>query len=402
MGNRLSRDAKAMRPSPIRALAKITADKRIISLAGGHPSPDSFPVDDIGKVIADLSRSISARELQYGMTAGNLDLRREIVGILAERGVDTALEQVFLCSGSQRGLDLIGRVLLDPGDTILVEIPTYPGAIACFRNLQAEMVGVPQDENGLKTDVLQKTLEKLRQDHRRPKLIYTIPNFQNPSGATMSVERRAELAEIAAREGLYVLEDDPYCDLYFHENVRDSLRPVAALGKGEVIYLSSFSKILAPGLRTAFISGPKDLIEIIELAAQASDLCSSTLDQNIVLELIRNGALKHSIGRIRQLYEGRATALLAALKASMPQSVEWNEPRGGFFLWVRMPDSIDAEEMLERAVKRGVAYVPGAHFCVDGSGRSEMRLCYSKESPERLREGAELLAQTIKETLQKS
>lgn len=399
MGNRLSRDARAMRPSPIRALAKVTAEKRIISLAGGHPSPDSFPIDDVSEVIAKISKSLSAQQLQYGLTLGNLDLRKETAGILAERGIKTDLANVMLCSGSQRGLDLIGRVLLDPGDTILVEIPTYPGAIACFRNLQVEMVGVPQDEHGLKTDVLQKTLDKLRQDHRRPKLLYTIPNFQNPSGTTMSVERRAELAEITAREGLYVLEDDPYGDLYFNEDEKDSLKPVAALGKGEVVYISSFSKILAPGLRTAFINGPKELIDMLDLAAQASDLCSSTLDQAIVYELVRSGALKRSIDRIRKLYRDRAEVFLKALEKSMPDDVLWNKPRGGFFLWAKVPNSIDAEEMLEDAIKRGVAYVPGVHFCVDGSGKNEMRLCYSKEPAERLREGAGLLADTITQAL---
>jgi 2-aminoadipate transaminase len=222
-----------------------------------------------------------------------------VKGILAERGIEVPIERVLLCSGSQRGLDLIGRVLLDPGDTILVEVPTYPGAIACFRNLQAEMVGIPQDENGIRTEILQKTLERLRQDRRRPKLLYTIPNFQNPSGATLSSERRAELAEIAAREGLYVIEDDPYGELYFDDADKDQMRPVTAHGTEELIYLSSFSKILAPGLRTAFMTGSKELIEVIELAAQASDLCSSTLDQKIVLELIRGGHLSRSIKRIR-------------------------------------------------------------------------------------------------------
>jgi len=399
LASRLSRDARAMQPSPIRALAKVTADARIISLAGGHPSPDAFPLENIRALMAEMSSSLTSDALQYGLTAGNPDLRREVAGIMSDRGVTTSEEEILLCSGSQRGLDLIGRVLLDPGDTILVEVPTYPGATACFRNLQVEMVGVSQDENGLRIDLLKRTLERLREDHRRPKLVYTIPNFQNPSGATLSLERREELAEIAEREGLYIIEDDPYGELYFEAGERQSMKPVAAQGKGEVIYISSFSKILAPGLRTAFIRASSDLLGTIELAAQASDLCSGTLDQYIVLELIRRGDLDQVLERIRHLYKERAQALQTALERSMPEGVEWNRPRGGFFLWVRLPDSLDTEKMLEDAVARGVAYVPGKHFCVDGSGVNEMRLCYSKESPDRLAAGAALLAETIKDWL---
>jgi 2-aminoadipate transaminase len=397
--NRISRDAKAMRPSPIRALAKVTADSRIISLAGGHPATDSFPLEDISKVLAVISSSLTAGELQYGQTAGNAELRKEVVGILAERGIEVPTEQVLLCSGSQRGLDLIGRVLLDPGDTVLVEVPTYPGAIACFRNLQAEMVGIPQDDDGLRTDVLKKAIERLRKDRRRPKLLYTIPNFQNPSGTTLSMERRSEMAEISAREGFYIVEDDPYGELYFDDADKGLMRPITAFGKGESIYISSFSKILAPGLRTAFLTAPKELLNLIELAAQASDLCSSTLDQKIVLELIRGGQLRESIQRIRELYKSRASAILQALKERMPKGVTWNTPRGGFFLWLRLPDLIDSAEMLEEAIKRGVAYVPGTSFCVDGSGKSDMRLCYSKESAERLNQGVSLLAETIEARL---
>ena len=399
MADRFSRDARVMQPSPIRTLAKITADEKIISLAGGHPSADSFPMDEIRDVLAGFAEKATSATFQYGQTAGRMELREEVAGIITERGIEASAADVLLCSGSQRGLDLIGRVLLDPGDTILVEVPTYPGAVACFRNLQAEMVGIPQDEHGLRNDALQRTLERLRQDRRRPKLLYTIPNFQNPSGATLARERREELVEICQREGVYILEDDPYGELYFDEADRPNMRPLAAVNKGEVIYLASFSKILAPGLRTAFIHAQPDILERLELAAQASDLCSGTLDQALVLELIRRGSLSSSIGRIRGLYKEKADALLKALEREMPTEANWNKPRGGFFLWMRLPDSVDTEKMLKKAIKRGVAYVPGVHFCVDGSGSDALRLCFSKEPPERLDAGAALLAETIKEQL---
>ena len=399
MADRFSRDARVMQPSPIRALAKITADEKIISLAGGHPSADSFPMDEIRSVLARFAASATPATFQYGQTAGRAELRAAIAGILKERGIEAAAGDNMLCSGSQRGLDLIGRVLLDPGDTILVEVPTYPGAVACFRNLQAEMVGIPQDEDGLRTDALQRTLERLRQDHRRPKFLYTVPNFQNPSGATLSRGRREELAEVCQREGVFIVEDDPYGELYFDEADRPKMLPIAALGKAEVIYISSFSKILAPGLRTAFIHAPADILERLELAAQASDLCSGTLDQALVLELVEGGALARSIGRIRGLYKSKAEALLTALEREMPDGVEWNKPAGGFFLWMRLPDTFNCEAMLSEAIERGVAYVPGKHFCVDGSGADALRLCFSKEPPERLDRGATLLAETIKAEL---
>jgi len=394
-----SRDAGAMRPSPIRALAKITADPVIISLAGGHPSPDAFPLGRIGEILAGMANNLDPASLQYGPTAGNAELRREIVGLLGGRGIAAGDEEVILCSGSQRGLDLLGRVLLDPGDAVLIEVPSYPGAIACFRNLRARLVGVQQDEDGLRIDELESVLRGLRDEGVRPKLLYTVPTFQNPSGATLAADRRLELLEISRREGFMILEDDPYSELYFDEGGADGIRPIAAADAGDVIYLSSFSKILSPGLRTAFIRGPRELIARVELAAQACDICSSSLDQQIVLELCRGDFLPQHLAGVRRLYSEHGEALLAALDESMPQGVEWNRPRGGFFLWMRLPERIDAEEMLGLAIERGVAYVSGRHFCVDGSGRNALRLTFSKESPERLQEGAKILANVIRDEL---
>jgi 2-aminoadipate transaminase len=392
-----SKDARAMAPSAIRALSKVTADPAIISLAGGHPSADSFPAEEVKRILAELSRELDVGVLQYGATAGHPGLRREILGILTERGIRARGEELILCSGSQRGLDLLGRVLLDPGDAVLIEVPSYPGAIACFRNLRVEMTGVPMDGQGLMVDRLEEVLHRFRGQGRRVKLLYTIPNFQNPSGATLSLQRRAAVAELARREGFLILEDDPYGELYIEDGEREKLRPIASISGSPVVYISSFSKILAPGLRTAFIWGPPAIISKLELAAQASDLCSSTLDQRIIYEYCRTGGLARALPRIRTLYREHGEALLAALEENMPQGVEWNRPRGGFFLWMRLPAGLDADAMLQAAIARKVAYVPGRPFCVDGSGANELRLSFSKEPPERLRLGAQALAETIRE-----
>jgi 2-aminoadipate transaminase len=394
-----SRDARVMAPSAIRALSKVTADPAIISLAGGHPSADSFPAEEIKRILAELSRDLDVGLLQYGATAGHEGLRREILGILLERGIKAGGEELILCSGSQRGLDLLGRVLLDPGDIALMEVPSYPGAIACFRNLRVEMMGVPQDGEGLVVERLEEVLGSLRSQGRRVKLLYTIPNFQNPSGATLSPQRRAAVAELARREGFLILEDDPYGELYFEDGEREKLRPIASISGSPVVYISTFSKILAPGLRTAFVWGPPTVISKVELAAQASDLCSSMLDQRIIYEYCRTGGLRRALPRIRTLYREHGEALLGALEESMPKGVEWNRPRGGFFLWMRLPAGLEAEEMLQAAVARKVAYVPGRPFCVDGSGANALRLSFSKEPPERLRQGAHALAETVREQM---
>lgn len=394
-----SRDAEAMKVSPIRALAKVTADSSMISLAGGFPSPESFPIREIKEILFGITGDLKPGVLQYGQTLGYDGLRNEVVNIMKKRGVASKLDEVMICSGSQRGLDLIGRILLDPDDIVIVEVPSYPGAITCFRNLRARMVGVPQDSGGMRVDLLEETLERLGPEGKRVKLIYTIPNFQNPSGATLAPDRRRDLIELAHREELLILEDDPYGELYFREQDRELLRPLAAMTSDRLVYISSFSKILAPGLRTAFIRGPVEIISRLEMAAQASDICTSTLDQQIIYEYCRRGLVEKSMDKIRSLYRRNGATLLTALEKTMPEGAEWNEPRGGFFMWMRLPEVINTEEMLQEALKRNVAYVPGKPFCVDGSGSNELRLTFSRETPERLEEGAQKLAETIKEQL---
>jgi 2-aminoadipate transaminase len=389
-----SRDALSMEPSPIRELAKLAAKPGVISLAGGQPSEEAFPLEEIREVMAGLVSKLPARALQYGLTKGDEELRETAVGMMARRGIEAKRGEVILTNGSQRALDLIGRILIDPGDAVITEMPTYSGAIACFHNLRARLIGVPQDEHGLRIDQLEGALERARAEGLNIKLLYLIPTFQNPSGATLSPERRKELVDLSRRENLLILEDDPYSELFFDEE--PPALPLASLLPENVLYLSSFSKILAPGLRTAFLKGPVELIRAIELAAQASDLSAGTHDQRLILELCRSGVMRRSIENARHFYRGQRGTLLNALEEFMPASISWNKPRGGFFTWVTLPPTINTDKLLEGAIKQGVAFVPGRHFFVDGSGLNTLRICYSEQPAERLRQGTAALASAIR------
>ena len=389
----LSRDARRMRPSPIREIAKIVRNPKIINLAGGQPSAESFPLEEIKGVLAELVDKLPPDVLRYGLTAGDSDLRDEAIRMMAERQVEAEADEVILTNGSQRALDLIGRVLLDPGDVVLTELPTYSGAIACFRNLRARLEGVEMDGDGLRIDRLVRRIERLKAEGARIKLLYTIPTFQNPSGATLSAERRKEIAEIAERENFIVLEDDPYSALYFGDE--QPPKPLAAISR-RTVYLASFSKVLAPGLRTAFVRGPKELIRKIEVAAQASDLSAGTLDQRLILELCRGGVLRRSIEKARVFYREQRDHLLKAMNEFMPKGITWAEPKGGFFTWVTLTGDINSEGLLPKAVEQGVAYVPGPHFCVDGSMAGALRLCFSEEPPQRLKQGVAALTTAIR------
>ena len=389
----LSRDARRMRPSPIREVAKIARDPRIVNLAGGQPSAEAFPLEEIKGALSELVAKLPPEVLRYGLTAGDTELRDEAVRIMAERSIEADPDEVILTNGSQRALDLIGRVLLDPGDVVLTELPTYAGAIACFRNLRARLEGIEMDADGMRVDRLERRIARLKAEGVRIKLLYTIPTFQNPSGATLSPERREEIAKIAERENLVVLEDDPYSSLFFDD--KEPPAPLAAISR-RTVYLASFSKILAPGLRTAFVRGPRELVRKVELAAQASDLSSGTLDQRLILELCRSGVLRNSIEKARLFYREQRDYLLKALDELMPKGIKWAVPKGGFFTWVTLTGDINSEGLLGKAVEQGVAYVPGPHFCVDGSNAGSLRLCYSEESPKRIKQGVAALSTAIR------
>ena len=339
--------------------------------------------------------------LQYGPTRGYRPLVEAIAAIMASRGAPTAPDRLLVTTGSQQGLDLVARVLLDPHDVILVELPTYTGAISAFRNVQAEMVGVRQDADGIDLAELDDTYARLQQEGRRARLLYVVPNFQNPTGLLIGRAKRAALLDWAERRDVLIVEDDPYRDLYFEDSATEAdVRPIRADdASGRVIYLSSFSKTLAPGFRVAWIDAPPAVSAKLEIAKQAADLCTGELDQRIVYEACRRGILDRQAPLLRRYYQHKRDVMVRALTREFGGDVTWPPPRGGFFLWATLPAPINADAMIARAVEHGVVYVAGEAFFVNGSGRHFIRLSFSAPTPDRIEEGVRRLAAAIREEL---
>lgn len=386
-----SASAKGFRPSAIRALAPLMNDPNVISFAGGAPSPQTFPAETIADVAARVIRESRNVTLQYGPTRGLQSLREAVVAISRARGIDCALDDALVTTGSQQALDLVARVLLDPGDVVMVELPTYIGATSSFHAARARLVGVAQDDEGIVPESLEATARSLRDEGARLKLLYVIPNFQNPSGRVMTQARRARVLELAQQYGFLVIEDDPYGELVFDGGI--DTRPMKRGDReGRVIYLGSFSKVLAPGLRCGWIIAAPQLATKFEQAKEAADLCSGMLDQSIVAAFVVAGELPAQIERVRAFYRARREVLLDALKEHFTKHAVWTDAKGGLFTFLTLRADVDTGEAIRRAIGEGVAYVPGAPFFVDGSGRNTMRLTFAKEPDDRMRTGVARLA----------
>jgi len=382
----LSAVGRRLQSNAIRKLTKLLGNREVISLAAGAPSFETFPVEELAEISARVLRDHGKFALQYGPTRGIAGLVEAVAGILRSRGIEeAATSEIVMTTGSQQGLDLISRVLLDPGDVVLVELPSYIGGIIALYNAQAELIGVRQDDDGIVTSDLREKLDRLRADGRRVKCIYTIPNFQNPSGVTLAAARRTEVVEVAEQYDLLIIEDDAYFDLHFEEGSR--LTPLAALCPDRVIYLGTFSKVLAPGLRSAWLRAPEPLATKVELAKEGADLSSSMFDQAIVMESIRDGLIERRLPELREFYRIRRRAMLEALESFAPSDSRWTKPMGGFFILMQLAAGTDAGAVLPEAIESGVAYVPGQSFFVDGSGANTLRLAYSKEPPEAIEDG---------------
>lgn len=390
---------RLLRESPIRQMGTVLASSReVISFAPGYPAEESFAWDEFRAIADDLLRGHSEDLLQYGPTRGYRPLVDAIVAIQKARGMDVTPAQVIVTTGSQQGLYLIARALFDPGDVVLVELPSYTGAIGAFKGFGADLVGVTQDADGINLADLDRTLARVRGEGRRVKCLYLVPNFQNPTGLLLSLEKRRALIDWAAREDVLIIEDDPYRELYFTDVTTEAeTRPIAADDpNGRVIYLSSFSKTLAPGFRTAWIVAHPAITAKIELAKQAIDLCTSGFDQQMVYQACARGVLAAQAPRLRALYQRKRDVMVAALKQSgVPLS--WLEPRGGFFLWARLPDGMHADTLLTRATSVGVIYVTGSAFFVDQTGHEFIRLSFSSPSEARMQDGVERLAAAMRE-----
>ncbi len=393
-----------MSSSVIRELLKFTQQPDVISFAGGLPAPELFPVEAFRQAAERVLAQDGARALQYSTTEGYLPLRKLIVQQMAHYGIGAREDNILITSGSQQALDLIGKLLINPGDTILVERPTYLGALQAWNAYQAEYVEVPIDHEGLRTDLLEEALRA------GVKFMYILPNFQNPGGVTLSLERRHELVEMADRYGIPIIEDDPYGPLRYEgealpslvqldcENLESRVADGHGYFRGNVIYLSTFSKLLAPGLRLGWVVAPVEVIQKCVQAKQGMDLHTSIFDQMVTYEAARDGFLESHIEEIRGVYRTRRDVMLRAMQTYFPPGVHWTKPEGGLFLWVTLPPAINAETLLQEAVKEKVAFVPGHAFYADGreSGLcNTMRLNFSNAEPAMLEEGIRRLARVI-------
>ena len=395
----LSTAAAQMKESAIRRMGTLIASRTdIISFAPGYPAPDTFAWDDFREIAAELLSSRDGAVLQYGATRGYRPLLESIQRIHHGRDIHTSIEELIVTTGSQQGLDLVARVLIDPGDVILVELPTYVGAITAFRNLQAAMVGVPQEGDGIDLDALDATYARLAAEGRRVKFLYVVPNFQNPTGLLIGLEKRRRILEWAERRDVLIVEDDPYRDLYFEDSAGEAdVRALKADDRhGRVIYLSSFSKTLAPGYRVAWLAAPPPLAAKLEMAKQAEDLLTGSLDQRIVAEACRRGVLDRQVPALRKHYAHKRDVMQQALTRELSDLVAWPKPRGGFFLWLTLPPALDADAMVPRALDEGVVYVAGEAFYVNGEGRNTLRLSFSAPTPERIDAGVTRLARSLR------
>jgi 2-aminoadipate transaminase len=390
-----SRDSDNFRPSAIRAFARLINDPNIISFAGGVPSPETFPAEMLAEIAAEIIRERKAVALQYGPTRGLPGLRVQIARICAGRGFTASPHDIIVTTGSQQALDLIAHTFLDPGDVVLVELPTYIGATASFLARSADLAGVAQDEDGLNPRSLREVATQLIREGRRVKMLYTIPNFQNPSGRLMTQARRPEIVALALELGFLIIEDDPYGELVY-TNQADTT-PLRAHDADNVLYLGSFSKILAPGLRCGFLVAGQAIGRKLEIAKEAADLCSGMLDQSIVEEFCRRGALPAQIERVRSFYRGKRNLTIQALERHFGGWATWTSALGGLFTMVTLNGAIDTASRIAVAIERGVAYVPGGPFFVDGSGANTMRLTFAKETDDRLKEGIARLADLFNE-----
>ncbi len=390
-----SERAKLLKASDVRELLKYTQDPSIISFGGGLPSPEAFPVEDLKLIFEELLSEDNTPALQYGPTPGDPLLKSALATMLASRGIAANPNQILITHGAQQALELFGRVFLDPGDIAMVTQPTYLGIFTAISVYQPSYHGVPTDEEGILTDVLEEHLRALALDRVRPKFLYVVPTFHNPTGITMSLRRRRALVDLAAGYEIPIIEDDPYYDVRFEG---EAVPPIAALDKeGWVVYLGSFSKVLAPGFRVGFAHGPADLMNKMALAKQGVDLFTNGWGQRVAERYLSLGLMKKNLPKIRKLYRRKRDVMLAALKETWPDNASWTRPQGGLFLWTTVDPVIDTKDLLPRAAEKGVIYVAGHGFYAGEPEVNHMRLNFSYPSDANIRKGIGILGEVLRE-----
>jgi 2-aminoadipate transaminase len=392
-----ARRTQVMRSSAMRDLMAITARPEVISLAGGLPDTSTFPAESFAAQMTRIAHESSAEALQYGPTEGFEETKACIVEVMAVEGMDPDRDDLIVTTGGQQAIDLITKTLVDPGDLVICEAPTYPGAVPTFSSYEADVHQVTTDDDGMRIDELEELLARLARDGRRPKFIYSVPSFQNPAGVTMSEERRRRLVELARQQEMLIVEDNPYGLLRYDGDPQPTLYSLD--GGDYVLYLGTLSKILSPGIRIGWVAAPPPVLEKIGLGKQAADLCTSTLSQYFVREYFAEGGWLDYIADLIEIYRERRDAMLEALERHFPPQAEWTRPEGGLFLWVTLPDYIDTTDLLAKALRDNVAFVPGRAAYVDGRGASSMRLNFSASDVDELREGIRRIGHVISEQI---
>jgi 2-aminoadipate transaminase len=390
-----SERALGFRPSEIRELLKLVDSPEIISLAGGMPDGRFFPIDRVIEASTFALREYGKKALQYGSTEGIKKLRVLLMDRMENEGVrGIDLDNVIVSTASQQGLSLVAQVFVNPGDTVIVEEPSYLGAIQAFASMQAKFCTVPLDKDGLQMDILEDRLKELQKAHIRPKFVYTVPNFHNPAGVTMTLERRKKLIELAHTYDLLIIEDDPYGEIRFEGEPIPSL--LALGGKDRVVALRTFSKISFPGLRLGWIVAREDIMNKIIVGKQAADLCSPAMTQYIAYEFVSRGWLDDYVNVVRREYPKKKNAMISALEQYFPVGSSWTDPQGGLFVWVKAPESIDTAAIFREAINAKVAYVVGIAFYPHRDDNCHMRLNFSAVDPEHITEGVHRLGNLLK------
>ena len=392
-----SDNANRMKKSAIREILKLTQNPDVISFAGGLPAPDSFPLEELKSIANEIFETEGPKALQYGTTEGDPQLRQILVDRYRKQGLDIDLKNLIIITSSQQGLDLIPKIFINPGDKIICGLPSYLGGISSFKSYGAELIGIKFDEKGMRADLLEQKLAEMKINGEKPKFIYIIPDFQNPAGITMPKERRIEILEIAEKYDILIVEDSPYREIRFEGEAQPMLYQLDKSNR--VITLGTFSKILVPGFRLGWAIGHEDIIDKMVMAKQSTDLCSPTILQRMTAKYYEKGYFDKNLSKVIDMYREKRDIMLNAFKEYMPEGVTWTEPEGGLFLFITLPEYMDAEELFHIAIKENVAFVLGTVFHCDGSGKNTMRINFSYASKENNIEGVKRLANAIKKMI---
>jgi len=396
LSGKFSAATRALRPSEVREILALTEKRKVLSLAGGLPGPEVFPKEDLARIASRVIEELGDSALQYSPTLGVMSFREAVADFVRSKGIKVLSDdRVAVTTGSQEAIYLLAMTLINPKDAIIVENPTYLAALNVFRYYGAEFVSVPIDENGMKTELLEDKIKEAKSKGLNVKLVYTVATCHNPTGVIMPDDRRKELLEVASKYDLLVIEDDPYSFFVFDDVPFTPLKTLDS--EGRVIYLGTFSKILAPGLRLGYMVADRQITRMVELAKQMVDLHSSTLSQYIALYALKEGVVEKTIQKARVVYREKRDIMIESLEKYMPEGSHWFKPKGGLFAFIYLPDGVDTTDMLPMAIERGVAYVPGRSFFSDGSGVNAMRINFSYLPPDKLREGIRLIAETAKD-----